>query len=137
VDDGFVVFESRAICKYIAAQTGGTALVPAGDVKQVARFEQALSIEQANYDPFAQQIVRQRIVFPRFGRPTEEARVQEAAQTLEGKLVVYNQILSEQKYLAGDELTMADLYHLPYGVHLLALGFTWLEDKERFPNLAR
>lgn len=38
--------------------------------------------------------------------------------TLEG----YERILSKQPYLAGDKVTLADLYHLPYGVMVEGLG---------------
>lgn len=53
---------------------------------------------------------------------------------LEPKLDVYEQILSKQKYLAGDELTLADLFHLPYGVLLSTAGSNAIEVR---PNVAR
>jgi glutathione S-transferase len=56
---------------------------------------------------------------------------------LEGRLAGYERILGRQRYLAGDEVSLADLFHLPYGTKLVGLGFGWLEDSERFPNLAR
>lgn len=34
---------------------------------------------------------------------------------LDTVLAVYDKILAEQKYLAGGELTLADLFHLPNG----------------------
>ena len=53
---------------------------------------------------------------------------------LEPKLDVYEQILSKQKYLAGDELTLADLFHIPYGVLLSTAGSNAIEVR---PNVAR
>jgi glutathione S-transferase len=131
-----VLFESRAICQYLAAKAGSP-LLPTGDAKRVALFQQALSVERANFDICVQPIARQRVAHRMMGLPTDEAVVQEAAKTLQGKLAVYDAILSTQKYLAGAEPTLADLYHLPYGTLLLGQGFPWLEDKATFPHLAR
>jgi hypothetical protein len=56
------------------------------------------------------------------GRPTDEALVAELAKT---------------KYLAGDEITLADLSHLPHGAFMAQLGFNFLEDEAKFPHVAR
>jgi len=53
---------------------------------------------------------------------------------LSGKLDVYDQILSKQKYLVGNELTLVDLYHLPIGLLIGRLGINVMESK---PNVAR
>jgi glutathione S-transferase len=100
-------------------------------------YEQASSIETSNYNPSASVIVFQRVVVPRFGGQTNEALVQQQAVTLEGKLAGYEKMLSKQKYLAGDEVTLPDLSHLPYGIFFSKLGFNWLEDEAKFPNVAR
>lgn len=54
-DDGFKVYESRAIARYIAIKFGGVGkLIPAqSDAQKTALFEQAASIETANFDPSA------------------------------------------------------------------------------------
>jgi glutathione S-transferase len=74
---------------------------------------------------------------PLRGVATDEARVTELATTLEGKIAGYEAILGKTRYLAGDELTLADLFHLPYGVYLAQQKFTFLEDEAKFPNVAR
>ena len=38
-------------------------------------------------------------------------------------LSTYEKILSKQAYLAGDEITLADLFHLPLGKLIKDLGF--------------
>lgn len=51
-DDGFVLYESRAICRYLAAEYPngrGRSLLPS-ESKARALFEQAVSVEQANFD---------------------------------------------------------------------------------------
>jgi glutathione S-transferase len=130
------VFESRAIARYIAAKAGSP-LLPTGDAHKAALFEQAVSVEASNFDPFASGITSQRVFAPMFGRKTDEARVTELATTLEGKMAGYEAILAKHRYLAGDELTLADLFHLPYGSFLAPQKFGFLEDEVKYPNVAR
>ncbi|TFK45770.1 glutathione S-transferase [Heliocybe sulcata] len=133
-DDGFVLFESRAIARYLATKAG-SALIPK-DLKAQAKFEQAASIELSNFDAFASAIAAEKVFKLLRGGKTDDARVQEYAAALDGKLDAYDKILSTQKYLAGDELTLADLFHLSYGAMLAPCGFSFLEDGKR-PNVAR
>lgn len=51
-DDGVEVFESRAICRYIALKYRGLGtLIPAlGDLAKTAKFEQAASVELNNWE---------------------------------------------------------------------------------------
>ena len=52
-DDGFKLFESRAICRYLALKYGGVGtLVPSpADLQKTALFEQAACVELCNFDP--------------------------------------------------------------------------------------
>lgn len=64
-DDGFIVFESRAVTRYIAEkyrETGTPLLPDAKDLKARALFEQAASVEQNNFEPFATGIVAEHIM---------------------------------------------------------------------------
>jgi glutathione S-transferase len=66
-DDGFVLFESRAIARYIALKyaSQGTPLVPdVTDLKAYAKFEQAVSIEESNFGPFASGIAIEKLYKP-------------------------------------------------------------------------
>ncbi|KDQ49759.1 hypothetical protein JAAARDRAFT_142952 [Jaapia argillacea MUCL 33604] len=133
-DDGFILYESRAICRYLVLKHGGS-LIPKG-VEAQAKFEQACSIEGTNFDPSAAGIPFELMFKAYSGGVTDPARVEEYAKNLHAKLGAYEKILSKQKFLAGDEITLADLFHLPYGTLLGACGYNYLEDPAR-PNLAR
>jgi glutathione S-transferase len=104
--------------------------------RTLAKYEQAASVEYAQFDPVASGIASEKIFKPHYGQATNEALVTELVARLEIKLNGYEVILGKQKYLAGDvrharrvseddvllmgsfllqEVTLADLYHLPYG----------------------
>ncbi|EIM90667.1 glutathione S-transferase-like protein [Stereum hirsutum FP-91666 SS1] len=135
-DDGLILFESRAIARYVArkySSQGTPELLPT-DLSAYAAFEQAASIEASNFDPFASGIVGEKVFKPMRGLTTNEERVKELYATLEAKLDAYNTILGKQKYLAGDQITLADLFHLPYGFMLGQAGYDIMTQK---PNVAR
>jgi len=124
-EDGFKIYESRAICRYLELKYKGkgTELIPSKDASSQGLFEQAASIETSYFDPYASPIVFERAFkkMKGLGEP-DEARVASLKENLNAKLDVYEKILAKQPYLAGQEFTLADLFHLPYGSWLVKLG---------------
>lgn len=113
-DDGFTLYESRAIMRYIAEnyEEQGTQLYPK-DIKAKALAEQAFSIEAHEYNSYASQITYEKLIGPRYlGKPADEAKIDAWMKSLEKTLDVYENVLSKQKYLAGDDISLADLSHL-------------------------
>jgi glutathione S-transferase len=102
-----------------------------------AKYEQALCLEHANFDVFAGDIIWQRVFWPMFGGVPDEPFLAIRAQMLESKFMAYDVVLSKREYLAGDKLTLADLFHLPIGGYLAPLGHKFLEDSDKLPNVAR
>ncbi|KAF9534044.1 glutathione S-transferase [Crepidotus variabilis] len=136
-DDGFILYESRAIALYIATKypdQGTKGLVPT-DPKANALFHQAVYVEVTHFDDPAAKVTFEKNVKPKYFKgPVDEAYIEKLSNTLDAKLSVYDKILEKQKYLAGEELTLADLYHLPYGVQLAPIGIKNLVEK---PNVSR
>ncbi|KAI0263541.1 glutathione S-transferase-like protein [Gloeopeniophorella convolvens] len=133
-EDGFELYESRAIGRYVATLGSGPELIPS-DPKARAKFEQAASIEYSQFDPAAGAIINERIFKPFWGKTPDQERLDsELVPSFEAKLDAYEAILSKQKYLAGDEVTLADLYHLPYGAQVFSLGYGNLGKR---PNVQR
>ncbi|KAH9480986.1 Glutathione S-transferase [Psilocybe cubensis] len=138
-DDGFILYESRAICHYIASKyagQGNDTLIPSSDLKAIALFHQAASTELCHFNDFAEKIVVERVFKPMNGLATDEEHVKRLLATLEYKLDAYDKILGKQKYLAGNTFTLADLFHIPYGALLPVAGAPAL-DLDKRPNVAR
>jgi glutathione S-transferase len=111
--------------------------MPLGDLRKMASFETATSMEMSNFDWFKSAIAYQRALASTRDQVPKEELVRNVATLFESKLAGYEAILSKHKFLAGEEVTLADLYHLPYGSKLAPQGFDWLENSSKFPNIAR
>ncbi|EIW77399.1 glutathione S-transferase [Coniophora puteana RWD-64-598 SS2] len=136
-DDGFKLYESRAIARYLVKKYGGqgtVSLIPTG-LKEEALFEQGVSIETANFYPSAIGFGLEKVFKPMRGVTPDEARAAECLKTLEAKLDVYDVLLGKQKYVGGNEITLADIFHLPYGQLLVKVGRDDLFESR--PNVAR
>ncbi|KAJ7880087.1 hypothetical protein B0H13DRAFT_1614055 [Mycena leptocephala] len=64
-DDGFILYESRAISRYLAEKSAdqGTSLLPAG-LKEWTLVEQAASVELANFLPVVLNVVTELVRKP-------------------------------------------------------------------------
>ncbi|KAJ6582582.1 glutathione S-transferase [Mycena vulgaris] len=135
-DDGFILYESRAICRYLAEKFAdqGTPLIPT-DLKGKALFEQAASVEFATFNPLVVKVAMEIVGKSRQGLPVDQAFVDAGVKELSEKLDVYEAILGKQKYLAGNEFTLADLFHL-YSAGLLAAAGIDIMSKKG-PNVTR
>ncbi|KAI3609800.1 glutathione s-transferase [Moniliophthora roreri] len=124
-DDGFILYESRAIGRYLSAKYAdkGPKLIPdVGDLKAYALYEQAASVESFNFDPFASKAIYENVLKKLYGGIPDVQLFNSLIEALGAKLEAYEVILGKQKYLAGDEITLADLFHLPFGMMLSVAG---------------
>ncbi|WP_053150489.1 glutathione S-transferase [Pseudomonas sp. Pf153] len=128
-DDGFVLWESNTIVRYLMARhASGSAWYPT-DVQARAQAEKWMDWTTSTFaDPF-------RTVFWGVLRTPAErqdwAAIKSAIQVCEGVLAVADQALSEQPYLSGDEIGMGDI---PLGSFIYA----WFEmpiERARLPHL--
>jgi len=114
-EDGDVhLFESRAIAQYIDAKHGGS-LLHISDPAKFGLVQTWISVENAHFLAPSGAIIVE-LVFKKFrGGETDHAVVAEKRKALEATLDVYEKHLSKNAYLAGDEYSMADLFHVPSG----------------------
>ncbi|KAJ7058458.1 thioredoxin-like protein [Mycena amicta] len=114
-DDGFVLYETRAICRYLVEKypENGPKLLPGPSVQERALFEQAAAVESTNFPNIANILRMENGKRMRSGLPIGPTLLgDDVLIPLGGTLDGYEQILSKQKYLAGNEITIVDLFHL-------------------------
>jgi len=112
-DDGFKLFESDAIIKYLAVSEAST-LYPE-DIKQRAIIDQWIDFVAIHVGGAMGRVLFNR-VFASFAKvPADERSLSDGIKFLGRFLPVIDQQLSQAKYLAGDQFSLADitLYHSP------------------------
>jgi glutathione S-transferase len=112
-EDGFEMYESRAIARYVNDSTGGQ-LVPT-DVLARARMDQWANVEASYFSPAAMKPIYQYI----FKRPQDDAVMAAAAKDLDVALDVADARLAQAPYFAGDHFSLADIFYLPYVEYLM------------------
>ncbi|KAF7032676.1 hypothetical protein CFC21_043827 [Triticum aestivum] len=113
-DGDDILFESRAISRYIAAKyrSSGTDLLPA---TPSAKLEVWLEVESHHFYPAVADLVYELRVRPRLpgGAPPDPAVVDGLARKVADVLDVYDAHLAAgNRYLAGDAFTLADVNHM-------------------------
>ena len=111
--DGFALYETDAIARYINDVFPGPDLVPA-DSRSRARMAQAMSIIGGYaYPCMVTQIFIQRAVMPMMGKPADEGAIAAALPQAETCVKALEQLIDGNLYLAGDRLSLADLLLIP------------------------
>ncbi|KAH8748774.1 thioredoxin-like protein [Hyaloscypha sp. PMI_1271] len=127
------LFESRAICRYIAECNPGKLGGKPTNTKEVAVLEQALSVDFSYFDPtmkslgyaclFRKQGVGSRgglgvdnglhSSFMGYGRG-DQKKIDELTNQLRTVLDYYEWQLGQQEYLSGKEFSLIDIYTAPW-----------------------
>lgn len=111
--DGFELYETVAICRYVDEAMEGPALQPA-DARERARMTQVISVLDCYaYRPMVGSVVMQRLVVPRLGGVPDESVILSALPAVRRAVEVLEQMLGERDFLVGDRLSLADLHLLP------------------------
>lgn len=106
VDDGFVLFESNAIIKYLAAKQG-SGLYPQ-DHKQRAVVDQWIDFTSIHIGNAMNKVFGNRVVFPHVGIEVDERSLEDGLSFLDKFLPVIEKQLQQNSCLAGQRLSLAD-----------------------------
>ncbi len=106
-DDGFCMFESGAMAKYLC-QKADSSLYPK-DLKQRAVVEQWNDFVTLHIGINVAKITYNRLFAARMNRPVSQESITDGENFLNQYLPVIEGQLSQHKYLAGAQITLADL----------------------------
>ncbi|AED92398.1 glutathione S-transferase-like protein [Arabidopsis thaliana] len=123
IEDGdFKLFESRAIARYYATKFAdqGTNLL-GKSLEHRAIVDQWADVETYYFNVLAQPLVINLIIKPRLGEKCDVVLVEDLKVKLGVVLDIYNNRLSSNRFLAGEEFTMADLTHMPAMGYLMSI----------------
>lgn len=134
--DGFDLYETQAILRYIDRAIASPPLTPA-DPRLAARMDQVMNINDWYlFQGCANVIGFQRIVAPSlFGLTADEGAIRDAlphSHLVFGELA---RLLGPAQYFAGDTVSLADMLVAPQ-LDFLAGTPEWLELTAERPNLA-
>lgn len=107
-DDGFWLYESRAMARYVNDKAGGK-LVPS-DLKSRAMMDQWTSVEYSYFTGPTMKFVFQHV----FQRPQDPAALAAAQTELDHTLPILDAHLAKHDYFAGAEFSLADIGYAPY-----------------------
>jgi glutathione S-transferase len=112
--DGFWLYESAAIIRYIDQVFPGPSLTPA-DPKAQARMNQVMGIVDWYVMPTVSAgIGWNRLIAPMLGMPVDEAAVAKAVPGATTCIRALEQLLGKQAFMAGDSISLADLMLIPH-----------------------
>jgi glutathione S-transferase len=107
------LYETPAICFYIDTAFDGPALQPS-DTPAMARMIQWISATcDYGYQSIVREVVIPRFVLPMRGETPDEAAIEAALPRVETFLNAADEALAQSDYLAGDDLSIADLMLVP------------------------
>ncbi|KAK4689431.1 glutathione S-transferase, partial [Tremellales sp. Uapishka_1] len=131
------MYESKAIARYVASQVKSPLQPSIDDPKAYAAYETAVSVEAFHFDQHCYEIIKEKSRNP-FGDKNVSKKImayhsQKLAEVLQG----YETILGRQQFLAGNRLTLVDIFHVQYGQWMVSAGTAPSLDDGSLPNVAR
>ena len=107
--DGWMLYETRAIMRYVDAVVPGPRLQPE-EPRAAARMEQVMNITDWYVMPqVSRPITANRVVKPRFNRPTDDDEVVNAIPAARICIAEIARLLDLHPWMAGEALSLADL----------------------------
>ena len=120
-DDGFVLYETRAITAYLDKTLAGPRLVPA-DARAAAVADQWTNVADAYLVPHVGPVIMEGMFRKFLGGAQNVGAIETGRQGMLPALDAADRRLASTPYLAGDSFSLADIHWMPYLEYLLQLG---------------
>jgi glutathione S-transferase len=133
--DGFMLYETQAILRYLDRVLPQPALTPS-DTRRAARMDQVMNVNDWYlFHGVGNVIIFHRVIAPRvMGLAPDEAAIEAAMPKARTVFEELARLLGEQRYFAGDAVSLADLMIAP-AVELFTQIQEWSALGEPHPNL--
>ncbi len=113
VHDGFQIYETGAITRYVDEAFPGPRLQPT-DPHHRARANQLLSIiDSYVYWPLVRQVFSRRVFRPRLGRASDATEIQNGLDAAPDVLAALERLVADSEYLCGADISLADIHLAP------------------------
>lgn len=129
VHDGFALYETGAITRYLDRAFSGPALQPT-DPKRLARMDQIMGVVDAYaYWPLVRQVFVHDVVRPHMGTAGDAAELEKGLEAAAKVLDALQALVATDPWLTGSNISLADLHlgamvayfaQSPRGAELLA-----------------
>ena len=120
--NGLTLYESRAICKYLAKKYSFPLLPSDTNFEAAALFDQAQSVEILYFAEPAGRIAFEKFAKKFMGLPPNDAVVSDALQSVEMYFDIAERLLQHKDFMAGNDFTLTDIYYIPLIQRLFACG---------------
>jgi glutathione S-transferase len=112
--DGFSLFETVAITRYVDEAFPGPALLPPGDARRRARAAQICAVlDNYGWSPMVITVFVQRVVVPMRGGTPDQAAIDAALPQAERVLATIEGLMEGEEFLLGGAISLADLHLVP------------------------
>lgn len=113
VHDGFEIYETGAITRYVDEAFPGPRLQPT-EARHRARCSQFISIVDSYvYWPLVRQVFSHGFFRRRLGRPFDVTELQKGLETAPNVLAALERLVADAEFLCGDAISLADIHLAP------------------------
>jgi glutathione S-transferase len=120
-DEGFLLYESRAIMRHLDRRGAAPSLVPSS-LPELALMDQWLSVDQSYIAPHTRALAIERVLKAHAGQAPDLKIVADSEAALALAFGVLDRALAGRPFLTGERFSLADVSLMPYVASLTLLG---------------
>lgn len=120
VHDGFALYETAAITRYVDEAFEGPRLQPDDPVGRARMAQIVAIIDSYGYWPMVRQVYAQRVFGPMEGEAADEAEITDGLRASRQVLAALESLCGDSGFLVGSALTLADIHLAPMMAYFAA-----------------